>query len=85
VPTGQKVTLKPSTEAEFGKWVNTSVKAKMGTFLRSRIDDAIPSSSREPMFFAESAEASRLALPTLNTIRWDKDRAFLAGPVNKQP
>ncbi len=80
VATGQSIALKPVSREQFNKWLQSSAQASMGDLMRSRMEADIPASG--PWFFAQAAEPARLAIPTLNSIRWDHDRAFITGPAS---
>lgn len=79
VATGQRSTLTPASTEDFDQWLRTQVKTHMGNLMRAQVDASIPADG--PWFFAEAAEPAKLALPTLDSIRWDHDRAYLAGPA----
>ena len=77
VPVGQRTALKASTANALLEWKNKTVKTKMSNLMRARIDRCVP--LPDGWFFAEAAEPARVALPTLGSIRWNEDRAFVGG------
>ncbi|MDB6138963.1 MAG: hypothetical protein JWO94_2035, partial [Verrucomicrobiaceae bacterium] len=83
VATGQRITLSPVSREAFEAWLRSSVKTHMGGFLRAQVDAGIPAAG--PWFFAEAAAPERIAVPTLNSIRWEHDRAYLIGPADAGP
>ncbi len=79
VATGQKTPLKPSSSDDFKKWMRADAQAHTGDLLRKRLEESFPATPAAPWFFAEATDPSRLAIPTLTSIRWDHDRAFVTG------
>ncbi|MDB6120552.1 MAG: hypothetical protein JWO08_4333 [Verrucomicrobiaceae bacterium] len=79
VPVGQSIPLKQVSRDQFNNWLQSSAQVNMGDLMRSRMEAGIPASG--PWFFAQAAEPAKLAIPTLNSIRWEHDRAYITGPV----
>ena len=79
VPIGRKTVLTKSSKEDFNKWITKDVKTKVGSYLFERMGDS--ASVESGWFFAQSAEPERLAVPTLDTIRWAGDRAYVTGPT----
>ncbi len=81
VDTGEKKRMKPSSEGDFTKWVQAAALHDMGP----RPAAALDALSRLPGHaYAESAEAAKLAVGTLGSIRWNNDRIIFAGPYVKR-
>lgn len=76
---GEKKPLKASTKAEFDAWVKSQT-ATAGPVLAASLRTL---SSREGYAFAESSAGSKIALKSLDSIRWDTDRVLFAGPCLK--
>ena len=77
VRTGERVALEPTDRKTVDGWIANDVVRQMGILLRDRIKLSMNESVS--WFFAEAAEPAKLATPTLNSIRWDNDRAFVTG------
>lgn len=77
VRTGERVALEPTDRKTVDGWIANDVVRQMGILLRDRIKLSMNESVS--WFFAEAAEPPKLATPTLNSIRWDNDRAFVTG------
>lgn len=78
---GERVTLKQSTRQAFKNWLEKDAQSRMGDLLRLRMRQVTPDTNS--WFFAEVSEPSKLATPTLTTIHWQHDRAFVAGRYEK--
>jgi hypothetical protein len=81
VGTGEKKPMKPATRAELEAWWNEGPLKLGGPTLRATFGSLtkdVPSS-----VCAEIAAPEKLAIPTLSSIRWTNDRAFVAGPYLK--
>lgn len=79
VAVGQRSTLKEASREEFEQWLEKTVKIHMGGLLRARLNASMPQEG--PWFLAEASETAKIALPTLSSIRWIHDSAFVAGPA----
>ncbi|MBL9143481.1 MAG: hypothetical protein JNM99_07325 [Verrucomicrobiaceae bacterium] len=77
VRTGERVALQPTDRKTVDGWITNDVVRQMGMLLRDRIKLSMNESGS--WFFAEAAEPAKLATPTLDSIRWDLDRAFVTG------
>ena len=77
VRTGERVALEPTDRKTFDGWMANSVVRQMGILIRDRIKHSTTDTGS--WFFAEAAEPAKLATPTLDSIRWDHDRAFVTG------
>lgn len=77
VRTGERVALQLTDRKTVDGWLANEVVRQMGLLIRDRIKLSTPESGS--WFFAEAAEPAKLATPTLDSIRWDNDRAFVTG------
>lgn len=77
VRTGEQVALQPTDRKTVDGWIANDVVRQMGILIRDRIKLSMNESVS--WFFAEAAEPAKLATPTLDSIRWDNDRAFVTG------
>lgn len=77
VRTGERVALQPTDRKTVDGWIANDVVRQMGILIRDRIKLSMNESVS--WFFAEAAEPAKLATPTLDSIRWDNDRAFVTG------
>ena len=77
VRTGERVALEPTDRKTVDGWIANDVQRQMGHLLRARIKHSATETSS--WFIAEAAEPAKLATPTLDSIRWDHDRAFVTG------
>jgi len=83
VHTGERTPLKSTNLAEMQQWWTANAKHHCGDLMHARLASSILDNL--PWFYAESAEPAKLATPTLTSIRWDNDRAFIAGPYAVGP
>ncbi|QIF04862.1 hypothetical protein [Roseimicrobium sp. ORNL1] len=80
VGTGEKKVMKASTEAELNQWMNDHAGKTSGPMIAHLLKQV----ERRPGFaYAEAAEASKFAVATLPSIRWNHERLLLAGPYVK--
>lgn len=77
VPVGQRTVLSAATTKDLKEWTRNTVKTHMGGLMRTRIDRCLP--LQNGSFFAEADEPAKLAVPSLDTIQWARDRAFVTG------
>ncbi|MFZ4763442.1 MAG: hypothetical protein ACOYMN_00710 [Roseimicrobium sp.] len=77
VGTGEKKATKPATHAQLEAWLNAGPKKLAGPTLSTALQRL---GEQRECVFAEAAEASKLAVATLPSIRWNQDHALIAGP-----
>jgi len=77
VRTGERVALEPMDRKTLYVWLTNDIQRQMGHLIRDRIK--LLTLDEGSWFFAEAAEPAKLATPTLDSIRWDNDRAFVTG------
>lgn len=76
VPVGQRTPLTAVNVEEVLRW-KVQIRESMGRLMRTRLDRC--ASLPNGTFLAEAAEPDKIALPTLGSIEWTADRAFVAG------
>jgi len=77
VGTGEKKRMEPSTEGDFTGWLQAAALKELGPVPGG----VLGTISRLPGHaYAESADASKFAVRTLGSIRWNDDRVIFAGP-----
>ncbi len=78
--TGERKIMKSCTKGEFQSWIQSSAQSDMGPVSRAMFDalNMLPGHA-----YAESAEASKFAVKTLDSIRWNDERVIFAGPYVK--
>ncbi|CAN5706177.1 hypothetical protein BH11VER1_BH11VER1_12620 [soil metagenome] len=82
VGTGEKKTMKASSQAEFKLWLDDLLKKSSGPVVASAIEQL----RNQPGYaFAEGGNASKIAVKSLSAIRWNQERVIFAGPYVKQP
>lgn len=81
VGTGEKKVTKAATHAQLGDWLRDGPGKLAGPVLSAALKRLGQGTGR---VFAEAADASKLALPTLSSIRWTDDHAIIAGPYTKR-
>ncbi len=82
VGTGEKKTMKASTQDEFNRWLDDLMKKSSGPVISSALERL----RQQPGYaFAEAGNASKIAVKTLSAIRWNQERVIIAGPYVKQP
>ena len=82
VSVGQKATLILCNRDSFTEWLKKNARSHMGMLMRDRIDHMTP--DKGEWFFAEMMEPTKIAVPTLATIQWTHDRAFVAGKIESK-
>ncbi len=77
VGTGEKKAMQPCSESDFTNWIQDSALREMGP-----VSSALLGTLRKlpAHAYAESADASKFAVKTLDSIRWNDDRVIFAGP-----
>lgn len=80
VGTGERKIMKSCAEHEFTNWMKASALKEMGP-----VSGAVLASINglRGHAYAESAEASKLAVKTLGSIHWNDERIIFAGPYVK--
>jgi hypothetical protein len=78
VATGQGSPLIKATADEFTKWFTGVALQRVGAVVEHRLRDQL--AAKEPWFFALAEDPTKLAIPTLNSIRWQEDKAIITGP-----
>jgi hypothetical protein len=80
VGTGEKKVMKASSNAELDQWMDEHAGKTSGPMIAHLLKQV----ERRPGFaYAEAAEASKFAVATLPSIRWNHERLVLAGPYVK--
>ena len=84
VATGVRTVLKKTDTKSFASWQKRQLLDVASSFLKERVNTCQQPSS---WVFAEVGEPTKLATPTLNSIAWQHDRAFVIGPytVSEEP
>jgi hypothetical protein len=84
VSTGVRTVLKKTDTKSFASWQKRQLLDVASSFLKERVNTCQQPSS---WVFAEVGEPTKLATPTLNSIAWQHDRAFVIGPytVSEEP
>ncbi len=80
VGTGEKKTLRACEKKEFTEWMDQRVVHDAGPVMLQTLKQI---SNRSGFVFAESADASKFAISTLDSIRWNDERVIFAGPYLK--
>ncbi len=80
IGTGEKKIMKSCTQDEFANWIQSSALKEMGPATSAMLGaiNRLPGHA-----YAESAEASKFAVKTLGSIRWNNERVIFAGPYVK--
>ncbi|HSJ02530.1 MAG TPA: hypothetical protein VK956_08760, partial [Verrucomicrobium sp.] len=81
VGTGEKKVLRPATKNDYQAWLRSRVQDLAGPVIQHSINEM---KARPGTIFAEAADPSRLAVPTLNAIRWNDNVALIAGRYVKR-
>lgn len=81
VGTGEKKVTKTATHAQLGDWMRNGPGKLAGPVLTASLKRLGQGTG---CVFAEAADASNLAVPTLSAIRWTDDHAIIAGPYIKR-
>jgi hypothetical protein len=81
VGTGERKLTIPSTRAQLDAWLRDGPKKLAGPVLSAAMAAL---GQQAGCVFAEATDASKLAVPTLSSIRWTEDRAIIAGPFLKR-
>lgn len=80
VGTGEKKTLKASNIAEMEQWMREHSGKAAGPMVERLLQQV----EKTPGFaYAEAADASKFAIGTLPSVRWNHERLLLAGPYVK--
>lgn len=77
VRTGVRTPLIKTEEKAYTLWLKKQVHDHASLLLKERVGTCQRSNA---WIMAEAAEPARLALPTLSSVQWKHDRAFIAGP-----
>ena len=77
VATGVRTVLKKTDTKSFASWQKRQLLDVASSFLKERVNTCQQPAS---WVFAEVGEPTKLATPTLNSIAWLHDRAFVIGP-----
>ncbi len=80
IGTGEKKILRACDKKEFTEWMEQRVMQDAGPMMKQTLDQV---RGRSSFVFAESADASKFAISTLDSIRWNDDRVIFAGPYSK--
>jgi hypothetical protein len=80
VGTGEKKQTRASSRAEFDRWLREGVRKEAGPVFGAAFDALV---GQRGCVFAEAAQPSKLAIPTLSSVRWTDDHAIIAGPYIK--
>jgi hypothetical protein len=74
---GEKRVLISSTRGHFDAWRRDGFAKHSGPVIHATLAQL---GGQKGCAFAEAADASKLAVPTLGSIRWTHDFAIIAGP-----
>ncbi|RBP37688.1 hypothetical protein DES53_11370 [Roseimicrobium gellanilyticum] len=81
VGTGEKTTMRASDIAELEQWMHDHAGKASGPMVKSLLQQV----EKRPGFaYAEAADASKFAIGTLPSVRWNHERLLLAGPYVKR-
>ncbi len=80
VGTGEKKTLRSCDRKEFNDWLQQRVMQDAGPIMKQTLEQV---RGRSGFVFAESGDASKFAISTLDSIRWNDDRVIFVGPYLK--
>lgn len=80
VSTGVRTSLKKVAQKDFSDWKTKQFRKAASHFLYERATQFHNQANSNQWVFAEVAEPTKLATPTLDSIRWEHDRAFVIGP-----
>ncbi|MCE9518617.1 MAG: hypothetical protein K8R87_03490 [Verrucomicrobia bacterium] len=80
IGTGERKITKSCTHGEFKSWIQSVAFNEMGPASSAALNNLnlLPGHA-----YAESAEASKFAVKTLDSIRWNDERVIFAGPYVK--
>lgn len=82
VGTGEKKSMRASTQEEFKRWLDELMKKTSGPVISSAMERL----RHQPGYaYAEAGNASKIAVKSLPAIRWNQERVIFAGPYVKQP
>ncbi|WP_050029820.1 hypothetical protein [Verrucomicrobium sp. BvORR034] len=79
--TGEKKPLRAATEQDFRGWIREKVEFDGGPLAQQVLG---PAKGLPGRIYAEAAEAEKLAVPTLGSIRWNDDRLIILGNYVKK-
>jgi hypothetical protein len=77
VRTGERTTLREATSADRNLYRSLLDDCKCDDLLWNRLDDL--TDRKRACFFAVAEEPAKVAVPTLESVVWNQDRAFVAG------
>jgi hypothetical protein len=77
VGTGEKKIAKPSSKAQLEAWMRDGPRKLAGPVINAALANLVQLTG---CAFAEAADASKFAVPTLSSVRWTSDHAIIAGP-----
>jgi hypothetical protein len=77
VGTGEKRVAKHATRGQLDEWLRDGPQKLAGPMIGATLSKL---KSDTGFIFAEATDASKFAVSTLASIRWNHDRAFVAGP-----
>jgi len=80
VGTGVRTPLKKAAPKNFFDWKTKQFRKAASHFMNERATQFHNQANGNQWVFAEVAEPTKLATPTLESIRWEHDRAFVIGP-----
>ena len=80
IGTGEKKTLRACEKNEFAEWMEKRVFNDAGPMMKQTLERL---RNRSGFVFAESSDASKFAISTLDSIRWNDERVIFAGPYLK--
>jgi len=80
VSAGVRTPLKKAAPKDFSDWKTKQFRKATSHFLYERATQFHNQANGNQWVFAEAAEPTKLATPTLDSIRWEHDRAFVIGP-----
>ena len=80
IGTGEKKIMRACDNKEFTEWIDQRVMHDAGPMMQQKLEQL---RGRSGFVFAESADASKFAISTLDSIRWNDQRVIFAGPYLK--
>jgi hypothetical protein len=69
--------LNKTTQVEFKKWQQENIAEKSSKLFDTRVESI--TSNDAHWFIAEVEQPEKLAIPTLSSIRWTNEHAFIGG------
>ena len=77
IATGVRTPLSKAEKKHFDLWVKQQLSDPASPLMKERIETCQQSNA---WIMAEATEPARIAMPTLSSVEWKHDRAFIAGP-----